>query len=217
MRMPQWIARRLPGREELERHPWLGRLGPRLTHPRLWHVNRRGIALGLALGVFFGLLVPVAQIPLSVVAAVWLRANVPAAVASTLVTNPLTFAPIYWLAYQVGAFVLGHEVTAEVPQVIADRGVDVIAPVAQAGIAGWMALWFDKVVAAGKPLVLGLVIFAVVGSLLGYFMVALSWRLRIVRQRRLRRQQRPWLRTGSGPAVPGPVRTGGTGPADSGG
>ncbi len=204
MRMPAWIARRLPGRDEIERHPWLGRLGPRLTHPRLWHVNRRGIALGLAIGLFFGLLVPVAQIPLSVVAAVMLRANVPTAITSTLVTNPLTFAPIYWLAYQVGAFFLGHEVTAEVPQVIADRGIDVIAPVAQSGIVGWIAVWYDKVVAAGKPLVLGLVIFAVLGSLLGYFLVSWSWRIRTMLQRRRRRQQRPWLRPGPAVAKPAP-------------
>src|SRR5690606_8160484 len=125
MRMPRWIARYLPTREEIENHRWLGRLGPRLTHPRLWHVHRRGIALGLAVGLFFGLLAPVAQIPLSVVVGVWLRANLPTAIAATLVTNPLTFAPIYWLAYQTGAFFLGHPVTAEVPHVIADRGVDV--------------------------------------------------------------------------------------------
>ncbi|MFA7503133.1 MAG: DUF2062 domain-containing protein [Burkholderiaceae bacterium] len=196
--MPQWIARRLPDREEIERSRWLRWLGPRLTHPRLWHVNRRGIALGLAIGVFFGLLAPVAQIPLSVVAGVWLRANLPAAITSTLVTNPLTFAPIYYLAYQVGAFLLGHEVTVEVPQVVADRGVDVIAPVAQSGIVAWVAVWFDKVLAAGKPLVLGLVIFAVVGSVLGYFIVALSWRLRTSLQWRRRRQQRRWSRPAVG-------------------
>lgn len=190
MRLPGWIARRLPGRREIVEHRWLGRLGPRLLHPRLWHVNRRGIALGLAIGVFFGLLIPVAQIPLSIVVAVLLRANVPTAITSTLVTNPVTFAPIYWAAYQVGALVLGHGVTAEVPQVIADRGVDVIEPVARTGIAGWVALWFDKVLAAGRPLVVGLVIFAVTGSALGYLVVSWAWRIRTLVERRRRRRRR---------------------------
>ena len=58
-------------------------MGPILQHPRLWHVSRRGIALGVALGLFFGLLLPIAQIPMSAGVAVALRANVPAAVAST--------------------------------------------------------------------------------------------------------------------------------------
>jgi uncharacterized protein (DUF2062 family) len=212
MRLPRWIARHLPTREEIARHPWLGRLGPRLTHPRLWHAHRRGIALGLAIGLFFGLLVPVAQIPLSVVAGVWLRANLPTAIAATLVTNPFTFAPIYWLAYQTGALILGHGVTAEVPQVIADRGVDVIAPVAQSGIVAWVAVWYEKVLAAGKPFLLGISLFAFVGSVLGYFAVSWSWRFRTLRQRRLRRLQRPWAQPGA--VVAQPIRTGETGPLD---
>jgi uncharacterized protein (DUF2062 family) len=56
----------------------------------------------MALGFFFGLLVPLAQIPLSAAAAVTLRANVPAAVASTLVTNPVTFGPLYYAAWRLG-------------------------------------------------------------------------------------------------------------------
>lgn len=216
MRMPRWIARHLPTRQEIECHRWFGRLGPRLTHPRLWHANRRGIAMGLAIGLFFGLLAPVAQIPLSVVAGVWLRANLPTAIAATLVTNPLTFAPLYWLAFQTGAFFLGHPMTAEVPQVIADRGIDVIAPAAQSGLTAWIALWYDKVLAAGKPFALGMAIFAVVGSVLGYLLVSWSWRIRTLRQRRRRRQHRPWARPG-GPPVPEAVRTGSTGPADPGG
>src|SRR5690606_39403318 len=106
MRMPRWIARYLPTREEIENHRWLGRLGPRLTHPRLWHVHRRGIALGLAVGLFFGLLAPVAQIPLSVVVGVLLSALLPSAIAATLLTHPSTFAPTYWLARQTGTFFL---------------------------------------------------------------------------------------------------------------
>ena len=64
----------------------------------------------MAVGIFFGLLVPIAQIPLSVGAAIVMRANVPAAVSSTLVSNPLTFAPIYYLAYRTGLLVTGDEV-----------------------------------------------------------------------------------------------------------
>ena len=39
--------------------------------------------MGLAVGVFFGLLIPVAQILFATVAALLLRANIPAAVGST--------------------------------------------------------------------------------------------------------------------------------------
>ncbi len=101
------LARFLPSPETLQRNRWLRWLGPALHHPRLWHLSRRGLALGMAVGVFFGLLIPIAQIPLSAAAAVALRANVPAAVASTLVTNPVTFGPVYYVAWRLGSAVLG--------------------------------------------------------------------------------------------------------------
>lgn len=89
-----WLQRlreRISGRDQILKNRWLGWLQPWLGYPKLWHWSRRGVALGVSLGVFFGLLVPVAQIPLSVAAAVVVRANVPTAVASTLISNPVTF------------------------------------------------------------------------------------------------------------------------------
>ena len=50
---------------------------------------------------------PLAQIPASAIAATIFRANVPTAIGSTLVTNPVTFAPIYVIAYKVGVVLLG--------------------------------------------------------------------------------------------------------------
>src|SRR5690606_5517404 len=88
------LNRLLPTREKLEASRWLRWLAPWLGHPRLWQWSRRGVALGVALGIFFGLLIPLAQIPLTAVAAIILRANLPAAAASTLVTNPVTFGPV---------------------------------------------------------------------------------------------------------------------------
>ena len=69
--------------------------------------------MGVAVGVFFGLLLPVAQIPVSAAVAVLLRANLPMAVASTLVTNPVTFGPVYYGAYRLGKALLGASAPAE--------------------------------------------------------------------------------------------------------
>lgn len=96
--------RLIPSREVLLANRWLRWLAPWLGHPKLWHWSRRGVALGVALGVFFGLLIPLAQIPLTA-AAVVLRANQPAATASTLISNPVTFAPLYYTAYHLGSWV----------------------------------------------------------------------------------------------------------------
>ncbi len=100
------IAQSLPTRESIQANRWLRWMGPALAHPRLWHMSRKGIAAGLALGLFFGLLVPIAQIPLAATAAVVLRANLPVAIGSTLVTNPVTFGPVYYGAYKLGDWLL---------------------------------------------------------------------------------------------------------------
>lgn len=67
----------IPTQESLMNNRWLKWLTPWLAHPKLWHWSRRGVALGVALGVFFGLLIPIAQIPITAAAAVILRANLP--------------------------------------------------------------------------------------------------------------------------------------------
>lgn len=102
------FKRWLPDPDAVRGNRWLRWIGPALHHPALWNLRRRGFALGMALGIFFGLLIPVAQIPLSAFAAVLLRAHVPAAIASTLVTNPVTFGPVYYAAWTLGNGLLGE-------------------------------------------------------------------------------------------------------------
>ncbi len=41
----------LPSAEAIRANRWLRWLGPALHHPRLWHMSRRGLALGMALGI----------------------------------------------------------------------------------------------------------------------------------------------------------------------
>lgn len=186
-----FFRRYLPDAETVRNNRWLRWLGPALHHPRLWHVSRRGLALGMALGVFFGLLIPIAQIPLSAAAAVALRANVPAAVASTLVTNPVTFGPVYYLAWRLGSAVLGKPVReGEQPPVL-----DPTAPApAAAGHAppppdeSWWQGLKRRVLGVGKPLLLGLAILASAVGVLTYFAVSWVWALKVwyTRRRRLR-------------------------------
>ncbi len=172
MRLREKLRQHIPTREQIHNNRWLAWLGPWLHQPKLWHWSRRGVALGVALGVFFGLLIPIAQIPLSVAAAVVLRANIPAAAASTLVTNPITFGPVYYGAYYLGAWVTGAGM-APVP---------VLAPT----IAEDASLW-ARVTPLGRPLLVGLAITAVLVGLTTYVLITLMWRWRILSKRRNRR------------------------------
>lgn len=192
--MIAWLRSLLPTPDAVRNNRWLRWLGPALLHPRLWHMSRRGLAMGLALGIFFGLLIPIAQIPLSAAAAMMLRANLPVAMASTLVTNPATFGPVYYAAWRVGSAVLG-EPESEPPNFDqaspAPDGASHVAGETRSVLAvdaeeGSQLSWLGKFAQVGKPLMLGLVIFACTGGLLAYLLTTWFWVLRV----RLRRKQR---------------------------
>ena len=172
------LRHKIPTREQIHGNRWLGWLAPWLGHPRLWHWSRRGVAMGVALGVFFGLLIPVAQIPLSVGAAVALRANVPAAAASTLVTNPITFGPVYFAAYRLGTWVTGERLPAHAADPATARDIH-----ADDGI-------WQRLRSLGKPLMIGLAILASLLGLLTYLVITLVWRWRTLARRRQGRRRR---------------------------
>ena len=177
----------LPTREKLEASRWLRWLAPWLGHPRLWQWSRRGVALGVALGIFFGLLIPLAQIPLTAVAAIILRANLPAAAASTLVTNPVTFGPVYYAAYHLGSWITG-DTTLPPPgdSLPAEDGSE-------------DKTLLERIAALGKPLLTGLAVMAFSVGVLTYFVIDWLWRWRTAQRGRRRgarqaphsRQERP--------------------------
>ena len=184
----RWV----PDPKDVIKHPWLQWLGPRLTHPRLWHINRRGIAMAVSIGLFFGLLIPVAQIPLAAIAAVLLRANIPVAVCSTLITNPVTFGPIYFFAWQLGNLILGEPISAVPPPgppVSTELSELTKLDIPDPGLFTWLGGLWHSVIGAGVPLALGLIVLATVAGMSAYIITSWGWRLRTawVRYRRTRR------------------------------
>lgn len=154
-----------PSREQLEANPWLRGLAPHLADPKCWHWSRRGVATGMAVGLFIGLAIPVAQILLAAAAAVYLRVNLPVAAAGTLVTNPLTVPPIYFAAYQLGAWATGTPAPANFS--LADPAV----------------LW-GGLGTIGLPLFTGLVMAASVTAIASHVLISQAWAWRVAAKRR---------------------------------
>lgn len=171
----------LPSRESIVSHKWLQKLGPRLLHPELWRWQRHSVALGVAIGIFFGFMTPLAQIPISAAFSVLLRANIIAAAASTFVTNPFTFPFFYLGAYQVGFFVLNDGgFTSFTSAIFPPDGVS----------------WIDFLMTTGKPVVLGLVLFAIFFGILSYFVTSFIWSTRTkIRWARRKKRQRSLCKT----------------------
>lgn len=153
---------------------WLAPLAHHLEDDRLWHLERGSVARAVAIGLFFGLLLPTAQFIFAVSCAVWLRGHVAIAAGATLITNPLTFAPVYWLAHRLGSSLLGRsgaEARAEAAVVEAQTEATIAAQ-------GWLVATLQTVQSAGTPLIVGLAVLAVTCSVAGFALVWLLWRPR---------------------------------------
>lgn len=149
------------------RSRWLRPFAHLFGHPSLWHLNRRSAPPALAVGLFAAFIVPIGQFALAALLSVPLRANVPLAAGTTLVTNPLTFPPIYFGAYKVGSFLLHHS-SSDVTERLTGH-------------------WGSELLGLTGPTALGLLVFALAGASGGFVVGTLWWRLRLLRRWRLRR------------------------------
>ena len=166
--MKRWI----PTREQLRRSKWLRPVAHHLDNERLWRTDRGSVARAVAIGVFVGFMLPVAQFLFAIAVAIALRGHVAIAAAATLITNPFTFPPIYWAAYKIGRFLLGEpddeaaalRVESETAALLEQQGF----------IEG---LW-TAAQSAGAPLLVGLASLAMIGAATGFTLVWLLWRPR---------------------------------------
>ena len=134
----------------------------------------------MAIGIFFGFLVPLLQIPFAAIFAVWFRGHLVAAVVSTMITNPLTFAPIYLLANEIGSFIFDL-LEPDTPNIITDAAY-------QAGdmVVGWL----DRFMSVGKNVAVGLLSLAIFGAISSYALVLGVWRIIVNIEWRRRRKSR---------------------------
>lgn len=198
--MKRRLKRWLPPAERVRASRWVALFGPFLHHPRLWHLSRRGSALGAAIGVFFGLLIPFGQIPLAAALAVGLRAHVPIAVASTFISNPLTFPAIYFVAYHLGLLFVG-EASAPAPDFDSlgawPDPLQALTPARDLSELGFFERSWLQLKAMGRPMLLGVCLLTLAGSSAAYAGMNLLWRVhaRVAWRKRVReRQQRAAMR-----------------------
>ncbi len=164
------MKRWLPTREQLRGHRWLRPLAHHFDNDRLWLTDRQSVAMAVAIGIFFGFLLPIAQFLFAVGLAIALRANVAIAAAATLVSNPLTFPPIYWAAYKLGQFILGESGDQGAARRIEKQAEELLTQ------PGFLAGIWESIQSAGAPLIVGLSVLAVAGAAIGFGLVWLLWR-----------------------------------------
>ncbi|MDY0055218.1 MAG: DUF2062 domain-containing protein [Methyloversatilis sp.] len=171
--MPAWLRRWFPTREQILASRVLAPFAHHLRDDSLWHANRHSVAKAVSIGLFFGLMIPFAQFLFAIATALFLRAHIAISAGCTLITNPFTFPPIYWAAYELGSFVLAKPASVRESTQI-EQSAEKIGELA----TGWFEGFWIWLSAAGLPLVTGLFIMACSASVIGYFAVHVLWRER---------------------------------------
>ena len=176
--MPRKFFRRLsaPYRGNQRNAAWYLRpFRALLAHPVYFSINRRSVTGGLVLGLFIGVLPFLGHTPVVVMAALLLRVNLPVAVLSTWIANPLTYGPIFYGEYVLGSFLMKLPPTALTMDL---PWRDLIAALART----WRPLWLGAVVA-------GLLL---AGT--AYLLSNAAWRFMTRRRLKRREEQRLGIR-----------------------
>jgi uncharacterized protein len=157
--MPRRFFKKLsPAREALRNRWYLRAFGSRLlADPRLWSAQRRAVTSGVGAGLAICFVPLPVHLPLAALVGVAFRVNVPAIILTVFLVNPLTFVPLYYFAYRVGAAMLGRD----------------LEPFEIALCWDWVQ---DGLATTWQPLLLGCLTCGVLAGFGGWAALELIWR-----------------------------------------
>jgi uncharacterized protein (DUF2062 family) len=138
-------------------------LGDWVYASNLWHINRYSASMAFFVGLFVAFMPIPGQIIAAAALAVLLGCNLPLSVGLVFITNPVTMAPIFFLAYKVGAMII------DVP--LQDIAFELSFHWLTNGLT---AIW--------KPFLLGCLICGLFFGCLGYFIISQMWRWQVARR-----------------------------------
>lgn len=161
MKLKAFFKRWTPEHRQFKEHPSLHFLGDWLHDSNIWHINRNSTAKAFSVGIFAAFLPLPAQMLLAALGALIFRANLPISVVLTWASNPFTMAPLGYIAYRVGTFIL------QIP----------LLPVHFEMSTNW---FLNELTIIWKPFLLGCITLGVVIGTLFNVLVRVLWRLSVI-------------------------------------
>lgn len=158
----------MPDHDKIRNHQHLKIFGNLIHDPNLWHLNRRSVAGGTAIGLFIAFIPIPFQMGLAATAAIFFRVNLPLSVVLVWVSNPITMPPMFYATYKLGAWLLSRP----------ERRFEFELSLQ------WLNTQFLEI---WEPFVLGCLVAGAVCAVLGYVFVRVSWRLHIINRLQERR------------------------------
>lgn len=189
------LKRFFPSPSDIKNNPALHFLGDLLHDPNLFHLNRHSVSVAFFWGFFIAMLPIPGQMAVAAMAALFFHCNLPICVALVWITNPLTMPFFFYIAYEVGKFILRVDAnTASTAAAVAsvDFGSlwDLIVDNQYKAALNWLG---NELGSVWKPFLLGSVVTGLAFGALGYFGMQAYWRWHAVRawnRRKLKRIQK---------------------------
>ncbi|MCB1691891.1 MAG: DUF2062 domain-containing protein [Pseudomonadales bacterium] len=170
------LRKYLPTKDQLREVRSLRFLGEMIFEPNLWHFNRHSVSYAFLIGTFCCFLpIPFQMVP-CVLFAVWIRCNIPLAIALVWVSNPITMPPMFYATYKLGTWILGER--NEVSRINLSWE--------------WLSAQFAVV---WQPLLLGSVLTGLTLGSLGFVAVRLYWRYKVSKNWSMRRLRKSLAHT----------------------
>ena len=170
----KFIKRYTPDPEWVKKQKSLHLMGSWVHDPNIWHLTRHSVAMASFLGLFIAFIPLPLQMVMAVFAAVFFRANLPITIILVWISNPVTMPALFYLAYKVGAAVMGAPEQVFVFEL------------------SW--LWLtNEISQIWQPFLLGCLLCGLFSGLLASAFVRYAWRWHTIHrwhERRLKRKQR---------------------------
>jgi len=136
-------------------------LGDWIYATNLWHINRYSASMAFFVGLFVAFMPIPGQMIVAALLAVLLSCNLPLSVGLVWITNPVTLPAVFYLAYRVGAMII------DVPLKDIEFELSFY----------WLS---HHLVSIWRPFLLGCLICGLFFGCLGYFIISMLWRWRVV-------------------------------------
>ncbi len=155
------IKRLFPKLDAVKEEKILKIFGPAVLQPNLWHINKKSVSRGFAIGAFCAFIPLPGQMVLAAFLSLTFAANLPISIILTWITNPLTYTPIFFFAYKIGCFFIATSIEPE----ITNEKINLLSNIKY--------IW--------EPLFLGSIILAFVGSVISYLLIRIYWRYYVIK------------------------------------
>jgi uncharacterized protein (DUF2062 family) len=167
--MPRTFLKKImPDTKELKKNKVFKFLGPSLLHPKLWGVDRRSIAISVAIGLFVGMIpIPFQMFVVALIALIF-HFNLPIGVAMVWISNPVTMPFLFYAEYYIGSLVLDIKMTENF-----EFTID--------------SIW-NNLGTIGIAMYFGAFLFAIIISVSGYILINILWRMILLRKKKERKQ-----------------------------